>query len=165
MSRGKLIFPFRCVFACLDTESTEAEAAGAGYDHDFHEPVQVEDGTQLGYDARAELQRAIRCQIEPMAYDALRKYANGDSRTNWVTLVSHFSELERLGFVDAGGNPMIRVNDRLAEIREDTMAQSLLLSIPATPGLYVTEVKPIGFGLGKKRNLVEITLKARPQGK
>lgn len=165
MSRGRLLYPFRCVFAYLDTESTEAANGGTGFDDDFREPIQVGDGTQLGVSARMEGERVIRAQIEPSSFDALRKYANGDSRDARFTVVTHFSELERLGLVDSNGDPMIRVNDRLSEIREDTMSAATVLLVPALPGLYVTQVMPIGFGLGKKRNLLQIDMKARPQGK
>lgn len=165
MSRGRIIFGFRCVFAQLDTESTEAQAGGNGYDQDFREPVQVADGTQLGVSARQEATVTIRAQIEPGAFDSLRKYTNGDSRDARFTVIAHFGDLERAGLVDALGNPSIRVNDRLAEIREDTMAAALLLSVPALPGLYVSQVMPLGFGLGKKRNLLQIDMKVRPQGR
>ena len=63
-----------------------------------------------------------------------------------MALVFHFSDLENLGLVDMdSGDALIRVGDRLNGIFQ--MNGRLVQEIKCPPGLFVTEARPIGFGL------------------
>jgi len=170
VARGRLIFPFRVDLAQLDTEATQADPDGAGpllsgYDDEFREPVIVPPtaGSARGVSARAET--IIRCpvQIEDDDMEKLQMFASGNSPESPVTLVFHFKELERNGFVDAvSGEALIRVNDRLHAIytRRDVLVQM----VRNPPGLFCTEAKPRSFGLSTQsssRNLLVCKFEAR----
>jgi hypothetical protein len=89
---------------------------------------------------------------------------SGNAPRTELSLVFHFRDLGRLGLVDrTTGGAMIRPSDRLAALYD--VSGSLLQAIQAPPGLYVTEARPIGFGLHRtrpSRNLLLVTFKDRP---
>lgn len=172
--RGRLIFPFVAELARLDTQGiAEGDPDGAGpltsgYDPDFHEGVLVDgDDDGVGERRRRELP-AVRlpCQVEPEAFDALRLFSAGNAPRSRIELVFHFGDLERQGLVDpASGDAMIRPGDRLAALFDTRGA--LVQRIRNPPGLYVTEARPIGFGLDlrhPRRNLLLVAFNDRPQG-
>ena len=93
--------------------------------------------------------------------------ASGNAPRSQLDLVFHFKDLERLGLVDpASGDALIRPGDRLAAIYDK--AGHLVQAVRTPPGLYVTEARPIGFGLSMarpRRNLLSVTFEDRQQGK
>ncbi|MFH0902223.1 MAG: hypothetical protein V2A73_16445 [Pseudomonadota bacterium] len=172
MTRGRLIFPFLAELARLDTSATaEVDPDGmgplmSGYDADFKESVLVDaDGDGLAERVRREHPAVfLPCQVEPDAFDALRLLATGNSPRTRIELLFHFSDLEREGLVDKeAGDALIRPGDRLVALHD--RAGALVQAIRTPPGLYATEARPIGFGLGlgnPQRNLLLVIFGDRP---
>jgi hypothetical protein len=169
--RGTLIFAFLAELHRLDTLATSAvdpDGAGplsSGYDPDFKEPLLVDaDEDGLGSSTRREHTPVqLPCQVEPDVFEALAMAASGHSPRSEVKLVFHFRDLERLGLVDlASGEARVRVGDRLGALLDRSGA--LVQRIRTPPGLYVTEARPIGFGLFRprpQRNLLLATFQPR----
>ncbi len=163
MTRGRLIFPFHAELFPFDAEATTADPDGAGpltsgMDPDFRESV-VNGTTPI---RREHPPIRVPCQVEPEAFEALSMAAAGNSPRTSVTLVFHFATLEELGLVDENtGTPTIRVNDRLTGLYDRD--ERCVLSVANPPGLFVTEVRPSGFGLGGRRNLCVVFLDSRSQ--
>jgi hypothetical protein len=165
--RGKLIFPFWCELARLDTVATAADPDGAGvysagYDPDFKEPVKLSQGEGPGESHREEKSLVkIPAQIEPQTLDRLQMFASGNVPDARMAVVMHFRYLEQNGLVDTTtGEPLIRIGDRLNAIydKAGTLVQTI------RPELYVTEVRPIGYGLGHARNLLLVVFDDRETG-
>ena len=162
--RGRLIFPFLAEVHRLDWTSSRLEP---GFDPDFQEAALVDlDDDGIGERVRHE-HPAIRvpCQVESKVFEELRMLASGHSPRARVDLVFHFRDLEKLGLVcPATGESRIQVGDRLGAIHETT--GRLVQKVRTPPGLYVTESRPIGFGLGRrpKRNLLLVTFEDRQLG-
>lgn len=178
MARGRLIFPFLAELARLDTAETAADPDGAGdltsgYDDDFREPRKVPNLavvpiTPGSTDARAESSTIeIKVQIEPGFFEALDQLFSGVSPDSKLELVAHYKDLEAASLVDVtNGEPSIRNNDRLVAIKR--LNGDLVRAIRNPPGLYITEVRDIGHGLGigssgSQRNLLLLTLEERRQ--
>lgn len=175
MPRGRLIFPFLCDVARLDTAATAADpdAGGPlveGYDDEFREPVIVPPAATQG-SARGVVRRVesvVRCeaQIEDDQYEKLEMVATGRTAESSVILVFHFADLERRGLVDTvTGEALIRINDRLDSIY--TRRGVLVQSVRNPPGLFCVEAKPRSFGLdlsSSHRNLLVCTFEARATG-
>ena len=91
-------------------------------------------------------------------------HASGNAPRSRIDLVLHFKDLERMALIDpASGDALIRPSDRLGGIYDKTGA--LVQAIRTPPGLYVTEARPIGFGLNRsrpRRNLLLVTFNERP---
>jgi len=171
MTRGRLIFAFLAEVFRLDAAAmaaTDPDGAGpltSGYDPDFKEPVLVDAND----DGIAEPLRRehppvrIPCQVEPDAFDVLSMSASGNAPRSKLELVFHFRELERLSLVDpTTGDALIRPSDRLAAIYD--LEGRLIQAVRTPPGLYVTESRPIGFGLHRarpSRNLLLVTFEDR----
>ena len=173
MTRGRLIFPFLAELARLDTAATAADPDGAGplvsgYDPDFKEPVARDtDADGRGEPVRVEHPPVrVPCQVDTDAFAQLQMLAAGNAPRSDVELVFHFRDLERLGLVDTEtGDALIRPGDRLAGICD--MAGELVQAVRTPPGLYVTEARPSGFGLGRarpRRNLLVVSFRDRQQG-
>ena len=172
--RGRLVFTFSAELHRLDCRAmATADPGGAGplttgHDPDFKEPVLVDrDGDGIGERVRAEHPPVrLPCQVDTKAFEELRMLASGNAPRSQLDLVFHFKDLERLGLVDtASGDALIRPGDRLAAIYDK--AGALVQAVRTPPGLYVTEARPIGFGLGlsrPRRNLLHVTFGARQQG-
>lgn len=163
--RGRLIWPFVARVARLDPAGTDAAIApDLGYDDVFREPRQVADGTQVGVDARAELEAIdLPCQVEDQAWEQLRMMRTGIAAQLEVVLVFHFRDLELRGLVDATtGTALVpRVGDRLASIHRSADL-SLVQEVPTPPGLYCVEALPRSHGLsGLERNLLVCTFRER----
>ncbi|MCG8419633.1 MAG: hypothetical protein MJE77_17005 [Proteobacteria bacterium] len=169
--RGRLIFPFLAELFRLDTRSQAmADPQGPGpfegaMDPDFKEPVLVDpDDDGIGERIRHELP-AIRipCQIETKSFEEQRLFPSGNSPRSRLDLVFHFIELERRLLVDeVSGDALIRPGDRLGGIYD--RANNLVQTIRMPPGLFVTEARPIGFGLHRRhprRNLLLVTFQSR----
>jgi hypothetical protein len=170
--RGRLIFAFLAVVYRLDTlgtQQTDPDGPGpltSGYDPDFKEGVLVDtDGSGVGQRVRAEHPPVqIPCQVEPAAFEALRMFPAGNAPRSAITLVMHFKDLEQLGLVDpATGDALVRPGDRLGALLDRNGA--LVQAIRTPPGLYVTEARIAGFGLGltrPRRNLLLVSFSDRP---
>jgi hypothetical protein len=164
--RGSLIFAFLAELHRLDVGRT-ARPPGlpSGMDEDFKEPVLLDrDDDGIGERIRNELPPVrVPCQVEPAVFEEERMYPAGTSPRSQMALVFHFKDLERLGLVDAAtGEALIRTGDRLAGIYDK--AGRLVQAIRTPPGLYATEVRPIGFGLhraGPTRNLLLVQFDER----
>lgn len=169
--RGRLIFPFLAEICRLDTAAMAGLAAsGAGsrdsaYDPDFKEAVLVDaDQDGIAEPLRREFPPVrTLCQIEPETLDALRMLDAGNAPRSRLLLVFHFRDLERMGLVDVStGEALIHPSDRLSAIYE--LSGKLVQAIRTPPGLYVTESRPIGFGLHRARparNLLLVTFEDR----
>ena len=162
--RGRLVFPFSAELHRLDRTAT---AEDPGFDPDFKEPIlKRRPGTNVGESARRE-HRPIRvpCQVDTKVFDELRMHASGDSPRSRIDLIFHFKNLEVLGLVDRDtGDALIQPGDRLAGIYDKT--GRLVQAVQTPPGLYVTEARPSGFGLGMsrpQRNLLIVTFEDRRQ--
>ena len=172
--RGRLVFTFSAELHRLDSHAmATADSDGAGphangYDPDFKEPVLVDrDGDGIGERVRAEHPPVrLPCQVDTRVFEELRMLASGNAPRSQLDLVFHFKDLERQGLVDsASGDALVRPGDRLAAIYDK--GGRLVQAVRTPPGLYVTEARPIGFGLGvarPRRNLLAVTFEARQQG-
>ena len=154
--RGRLIFPFLAEIHRLDTramaEGVPALGLGPAYDDDFKEPVLVDgDGDGVGEPFRRELPPVrVPCQVEPEAFESLRMTSSGNAPRSRLELVFHFRDLERLGLVDAAsGEALVRPSDRLGALYD--LEGDHVQTVRTPPGLYVTEARPIGFGLARRR--------------
>ena len=167
--RGRLIFPFVAELHRLDTQAMALGDAGTsvppGYDDDFKEPILVDyddDGVAEPF-RREHPSVRVPCQVEPEAFEALRMATSGNTPRSSFDLVFHFRDLERLGLVDAAsGDALIRPSDRLGALY--TRDGQLVQAVRTPPGLYVTEARPIGFGLHRRRpsrNLLLVSFQDR----
>lgn len=179
MPRGRLIFPMLAELARLDTQATAADPDGAGelttgYDVDFREPRKianlsvVPDPTPTSTDARAESSLiSFKVQVEPGFFESLVQLAAGVSPDSKMILIAHYKDLEAASLVDVtNGEPLIRNNARLVAIRR--LNGDLVRTIRNPPGLFVTEVRDIGHGLGigssgSHRNLLMLMFEERVQ--
>lgn len=161
MWRGRLIHPFLVCYRRLDLSATDT----AGYDDVFREPAVVDNGSELGIDARAEsAELRVPAQIEPADFEKLQMFASGDTPLSTMTVIHHFRDLESMGLVDSDGMATLKKGDRLAAIRESASPYNKVLEVPVNPGLFVREVRAIGIGLGNRRNLLAVVLGGREQG-
>jgi hypothetical protein len=164
LSRGRLIFPFLSEIHRVDPR---ALARDPGLDGDFKEPALV-DRDDDGVPDRAPPEHPpvrVPCQVEPKSDEALRMFASGNAPRMHVELVFHFEDLERLGLVDENGEALIRAGDRLGALF--TTRGELVWRVPRPPGLFVTEVSPLGFGLphrAPRRNLLLVVFEDRSLG-
>ena len=147
--RGRLIFPFIAVLWQLDAETAQ--------DPDFREPAR---GPRH---ERGPLE--VLCQVENGRQDELRMGPTGNTPDSRLSLVLHFADLERAGLVHPQtGEALLRTGDRLDALkqRDGTLVQRFR----NPPGLFATEVRPIGFGLGRgasRRNLLLVSFEDRRQ--
>jgi len=172
--RGHLVFRFLAEVYRLDTAAMAVDPDGlgaltSGYDEDFKEPVLVDangDGVAEAFRRECPPVR-IPCQVEPEAFEALRMTAAGNAPRSALDLVFHFGDLERLGLVDAAsGDALVRPGDRLGALYD--VDGRLVQAVRTPPGLYVTEARPIGFGLNRRRptrNLLLVSLQDRAAGR
>jgi hypothetical protein len=76
--------------------------------------------------------------------------SSGNAPRSRLELVFHFRDLERLGLVDAAsGEVLVRPSDRLGALYD--LEGDRVQAVRTPPGLYVTEARPIGFGLARRR--------------
>lgn len=163
------MFPFMAELYRLDTAAMALgnPAAGVppGYDDDFKEAVLVDgDGDGVAEPLRREHPPVrIPCQVEPHTFEALHVTPSGNAPASEVELVFHFRDLERLSLVDAAsGDALVRPSDRLGGLY--ALDGALVQMVRTPPGLYVTEARPIGFGLNRRRptrNLLLVAFQAR----
>jgi hypothetical protein len=161
--RGRLVFRFLAEVHRLDTLATATTPPG--YDEDFKEPALLDVGEGVGARVRREHPPVlVPCQVEPQVFEALQEFASGSVPSSRVLLLCHFRDLERAGLVDpATGDALVRIGDRLGALFDSGGA--LVQRIRTPPGLYVTEARPIGFGLfmpRPRRNLLQLVFEERP---
>jgi hypothetical protein len=164
--RGALLFVFRAELHRLDRRG-QVPNSPVLMDEDFREPVRVDrNGDGIGEEHRRELPPVyIPCQVEPKTFEEQRQKPSGNAPDSALELVLHFRDLERLGLVDQGGNAVIAAGDRLGGIYTRSMRPEWTVRNP--PGLFVTEVRPLGFGLSlsrPRRNLLMVSFRERALG-
>ena len=90
-------------------------------------------------------------------------FASGNAPRSRIDLVFHFKDLARMGLVDGDtGDALLRPGDRLGALYDK--AGALVQEVRTPPGLYVTEARPIGFGLNMarpRRNLLLVAFEDR----
>lgn len=166
--RGRLIFPMLARIGRVDLASMGADpdATGpltTGFDDDFREPIRVADGTQAGAARRLEYALVdIPAQVEDQQWQSLSMEATGNDPSTSITLVFHFADLERLGFIDpttkSATCPI--VGDRLDAI-VDPRTGAVEQKAPE-PGIYCVHAEPRSYGLGAlRRNLLVATFSER----
>ena len=140
----------------------------SGYDADFKESVLVDrDDDGIGERIRVEHDPIrIPCQVETDRFDELRMLPSGNSPRSELDLVFHFRDLELLELVDpVTGDALIRPGDRLSGIYDKFGHPVQAIRTP--PGLYVSQARPIGFGLFRvrpRRNLLLVSFQDRQTG-
>lgn len=164
--RGRLVFPFLAQFYCLQrSQDDPAPGTNVALDPDFKEPVLVDrDGDGIGERHRRECPPVlVPCQVEPGTFEQIRLLPSGRAPDSRLDLVLHYRDLERLDLVDAtNGLSLIRPGDRLGGIFD--LAENPVQLVRDPPGLFVSETRPAGFGLGlgrPGRNLLMVTFAAR----
>lgn len=167
MVRGRLLYPFLAQLCCLE-RGTGATPTQPMFDPDFKEPILVDrDGDGVGERERAELPPVlVPCQVEPGTFEQMRISPSGRTPRSSLDLVFHFRDLERLELVDAAtGLSLIQAGDRLGGIYDQD--ERLVQLVRNPPGLFVTETRPAGFGLGLRRpsrNLLMVSFSDRAVG-
>ena len=157
--RGSLINPGLAEIHQLDTAAS-ASSPGAGYNPVTREarkraPI---SGEGPGGSGRVEKEPPvrIRAQVEVNTFEVQRSITSGQSPTGQVVLCLHVRDVERAGLVDEeSGEPLLRVNDRLGALYD--IRGRLIQAFRDSPGLYCSEVRPYGPGLGGRRNLLLMT--------
>ena len=172
MPRGRTIFRFVARIGLLDTAAMAADPDGAGpltsgYDPVFKSPIVVKQDADdtVGQVLRIEKIIEAPCQIDPKVFDSINQVLGGTSPDASIELTFHFKDLERLNLVHGDGIPRISLADRLDCIL--TCNGEIVQDIPDPPGLFVSQVRPAGFGLSlinPRRNLLVVTLTDRDQG-
>jgi len=165
--RGRLIFPFLAELRRLDTHAMSTQTPG--YDEDFKEPALLDtDGDGAG-DAYRQAHAPARVprRAGPLNCETRPRLDGGVSPAASIGLASMVKDLEQRGLVDASsGEALIRNSDRLSGLF-DTEG-TLVWSVRTPPGLYVTEARPAGFGLFRRRprrNLLIVSFADRPAGR
>jgi hypothetical protein len=172
VTRGRLLFSFQAELYRWDPLGTRAtvpdgSTASSGYDDDFKEPVLADsDGDGIADNRRVEMPSIrIPCQVETGRDEALRMTDGGNVPDSMLVLIFHFADLERMGLVDtATKRPLLKNGDRLAALYDRT---GMLVEKMPGEGLYATEVRSLGFGLGLRRsyrNLLLARFEDRPGG-
>lgn len=158
--RGKLIFPFTCQLAILNIEAT----AAAGYDPIFKETKLTPTSDGLGASTRQETLIKLPGQFaDQNQFLALQEAPAGNLAEVNLVVLFHFRDLERFGLVEsATGNATIKNGDRLDAIF-DIKTGALVQQLRNPPGAFVVKAGP-RFGLGSKRNLLEVTFRSRDAG-
>ena len=169
MTRGRLIQVFMAEVHRLDRAlmMVAPPESGVGFDPDFHEPV-LADRDDDGIGERRRLEHpAVRipCQVEPKTLDELQMHTAGNSPRSKLEIVMHFRDLERLGLVEPStGVARIAPGDRLGALH--TRTGEFVQRFVDPPGLFVTEARPIGWGIHAarpRRNLLLVTFEDRQQ--
>lgn len=164
--RGRLIFPMLARIGRIDPNAMASDPDGAGeltsgFDDDFREPVRVPDGTQAGAPARLEFAPIdIPAQVEDQEWRSLNMEMTGNDPRTSITLVFHFADLERLGFVDpvTKGATCPVIGDRLIAIVDPNSGSVE----QKAPGIYCVHAEPRSYGLGaRRRNLLVCTFTER----
>lgn len=132
----------------------------SGYDPVFKEIVVL--STPERTDERKEQEPVlIPSQIENPSWEALAQMSAGNMPDSEITIVWAVKDLEAMDLiVKETGECLVRVNDRVASIRDK--CQKILLSIRTPPGLYVTQIRRT-WGMAGAGDLFLVTLNDRQQ--
>lgn len=175
---GRLVFPIWASILRLDPVATASPITGGQHPF-FREPIASFGPTPGAAGAvRKDTRRYmaplfIQAQIERYTYRQMRQGQGGDVPDSKLTLVLLAADLKRLGLLDpATGEPLLKVDDRClgtwASCSTAKQAVAALMTRAQTaidpPGLYCTEIKPAGEGLGGGRNLYVMTFDDREHG-
>ena len=175
---GKLLFTQWASIVRLDLTATASPITG-GQHPIFKEPIASYKPTPGATGAKRQDTRRympplfIQAQIERYTYRQMRQGQGGDVPDSKLTLVMLAADLKRLGLIDpATGEPILKVNDRClgtwASCSTAKQAVAALMSQAQNaidpPGLYATEIKPAGEGLGGGRNLYVMSFDDREHG-
>lgn len=160
--RGRLIFPFSIELAILDLEATDD--GGDGFDPILKEPVLASTDDGLGESSRAETLIKVPGQFaDQNQFLGLQEASTGNLAQASFVILFHFADLERLGLVEAAtGNATIKNGDRVNAIY-DIRTDELVQAVRNPPGAFVVKATP-RFGLGSRRNLLEVTFRSRDPG-
>jgi hypothetical protein len=160
--RGRLIYKFLAEIARIDYDATAADPDGAGaltsgFNHLMSEP-RLLPGRVKARQEQALIK--VPCQVAPkVKQEILDMGAGGNSPDSKFVVYVHFKWLEQNSLLDASGDPLFRVNDRLNAIYDKW--GNLIRTVRNPPGLFLTEVQSRAFGLGSKRNLARLTFQER----
>ena len=173
---GRLLFPQWAGIVRLDPAST----ARAGQHPVFHEPIPSYSPAGKAGAKRSDTRRYLPpvflpAQIERGQYLALRQGQGGNVPSSQLTLVLLASDLRHRGHVDPKtGTPLLKADDKCIGVwRSASEAQSACAGMvdPSQtqdvwdpPGMYCTEVRPAGEGLGGGRNLFLMFFSDREHG-
>lgn len=175
---GRLINPLWTAIVRLDAAATASPLTG-GQHPILREPLPSwipTPGTSAA--VRVDTRRYmapvfIQAQVERYAYRASRFGQGGDVPDSKLTLVMLATDLKRLGLLDpATGDPLLKVDDKClgtwgscstAKVAVAALMKQAQAAIDP-PGLYATEIKPAGEGLGGTRNLFVMTFDDREHG-
>ncbi len=154
--RGRLIFQFIA-------EIYPLKAGGSfDVDPDFKEPV-VTSLDNADPQRNEGLPFRLPCQVNSKSFEELNMTASGNSPKSHIELLFHFRDLEKKGLVDEkSGLALLKPGDRLQAIYD--IRGHMVLTIKTTPGLFIVEARPIGFGLCRfhpKRNLLLVSFDSR----
>jgi len=122
------------------------EAQGGAYDRIWGAPKPVADGTQTGAEGRRE--RAPVTQLCQLGRDEVGKRtltAGGESDKSDFTILLKKDLLAAAGLMDDTGLPHLHIGDRIAKILQRNGA--IALDFPDPPGMWITKVEPVGYGL------------------
>lgn len=159
--RGRLIQRFVARIAKLDRDS---QRLAEHYDDDFKEPVLVDNGDRIGTIERAESLVEVPCQVKPVMLDKLAMLAGGNSPHGQFIIILHFKDLEAKGLVCDNGLADFHAGDRLCALLS---TRGLVeLQFEGVQRLYLTENKPIGWGLSMthaRRNLLLLRFEERKE--
>jgi hypothetical protein len=175
---GRLVFPQWTCIIRLDAAATASPITG-GQHPVLREPIPSwihTPGTTAAHrvDTRRYMPPVfIQAQVERYNYRQSRFGQGGDVPDSKLTLVMLATDLRRLGLLHANtGDPLLKVDDKClgtwgscstAKIAVAELMKQAQESIDP-PGLYATEIKPAGEGLGGSRNLFVMTFDDREHG-
>lgn len=166
---GRLIRPQLCILKQLDVAATRANDidGGEGYAggmDDLFGDIVVAGPDEQRVSARVESEIRFRVQVEPEQFDATQMLGPGTQLQRRISLIAFIPELRAKGYMNDDGTPKIKQGDRLHELRH-VLSFSLITSFSTPPGVYVTEVRPLSYGLASRdQNLLQIICTDRKQG-
>lgn len=142
--RGRIINKFSVGIARLDEAATDAVV---GWDPDFHEPLPVDDGSQLGQDSRRYHGTIyLPCQLDRDESWGRSELTHGGQQPKAdIVLVMEQRDLERGGYLDSDMKPIFRRGDKVIEILTRKGAKEIVFDDP--PGMFVTGWDRAGYGL------------------
>jgi hypothetical protein len=157
---NRLIFKFNAVIARIETSAIP-------YDDELREPSVLPYDL---FDSTGTVQRVesteikVKVQMLDEDFERLRQVSNGDSPVSFMDLTTHERQLKAAGLIAPDGQPLLGKQDRLARV--ETLGGETMLVVSSSPGLYLHELRPRGWGLGRRprRNLFFLHFRSRDIG-
>lgn len=164
--RGRLIQQMKVSIARLD-EAATAAVVGGGFDPDFHEALPVDDGTQEGATSkRYHTAVTLTCQLDRDNWGRVIETRAGENIEADIIVVLHRSELEKMGLLDAGAQPVFRRGDKIIDIKDKKGNIQEVFDDP--PGMFIDDMDTAGHGLAAfgtpKQNLLYLYCKYDVKG-